>query len=318
MSPEKSMSFTRKFNDLFPERPKQPVAPKIIGKQTFKHGERWSVEYSASRGERVCAYVLIPKKTGNPLPAILASHQHNGQYHLGKSETAGLAGNPEMAYGAELCARGYVVICPDHPGFEDRQDRPGRGRTTLSGKEYEIFMFGDAILRGSSLAAVCLFDLQQALEVLIDFDFVDSKRLGVIGHSMGGLTALWLAAADSRISVGFSSCGFSTMAAIQKMQRPHNCAIYVPNLLKSGDMDDVAASISPRAFGMSNGMLDVSFPMEGVRKIHRRVKSAIPKEKRLLIAFRNGHLFPPEIRSRAYKFMDKQLNHQPLPQVRVK
>ena len=96
MSPEKSMSFTRKFKDLFPERPKQPVAPKIIGKQTFKHGERWSVEYSASRGERVCAYVLIPKKTGNPLPAILASHQHNGQYHLGKSETAGLAGNPEI------------------------------------------------------------------------------------------------------------------------------------------------------------------------------------------------------------------------------
>lgn len=312
------MRLTGNFNELFPERPKQPVAPKILGKQTFKHGERLAVEYSASRGERIVAYVLIPKTTGRPLPAIIASHQHNGQYHLGKSETAGLAGNPEMAYGAELCARGYVVICPDHPGFEDRQDKPARGKTTLRGKKYEVFMFGDAILRGSSLAAICLFDLQQALEVLIDFDFVDSKRLGVIGHSMGGLTALWLSAADRRICAGFSSCGFSTMAAIQKLKRPHNCAIYVPNLLKFGDMDDVTASISPRAFGMSNGLLDTSFPMEGVRQIHRRVKLAIPRDKQLLIAFRNGHLFPAKIRSRAYHFLDKQLNHHPLAGGRVK
>ncbi|HRJ71303.1 MAG TPA: prolyl oligopeptidase family serine peptidase, partial [Terrimicrobiaceae bacterium] len=235
------------------------------------------------------------------------SHQHNGQYHLGKSEPAGLAGDPAMAYGSDLCARGYAVFCPDHAGFEGRRQKPRRGQSVLEGKAYEQFLFGDAVLRGGSLAAVYLFDLQQALDVLQEFDFVDSERLGVIGHSLGGQTALWLAAADPRIRAGFSSCGFSTMDAVQRGNHPHNCACYLPRLLACGDLDEVASSIAPRAFGMSNGMEDVTFPFSGVRRIHRRARTAFPDGSLLAVSFRGGHLFPHPVRLRAYQFLDHHL-----------
>ncbi len=178
-------------------------------------------------------------------------------------------------------------------------------------RTYEHFLFGDAILRGGSLAATCLFDLQQAVDVLQSFDCVDSDRIGVIGHSLGGQTALWLTAADRRIRAGFSSCGFSTMASIQSGHFPHNCAAYVPGLLTSGDIDDVAASIAPRAFGMSHGRRDLGFPMSGVRKIHRRCRGCFPEGKLLAVVFQAGHCFPGSIRSRAFRFLDAQLEHDP-------
>ncbi|HRJ71418.1 MAG TPA: acetylxylan esterase [Terrimicrobiaceae bacterium] len=305
------MSLPRNLRRLFPRRPARPHDVAVTGRCRVPHGERWTVEYSASCGSRVRALLLLPRKFDCPVPGIIASHQHAGQYHLGKSETAGLAGDPAMAYGAELCARGYVVLCPDHLGFEDRRERPLPGRKAMDPRTYEQFLSGDAILRGGSLAATYLFDLQQAVDVLQSFACVDARRIGVIGHSLGGQTALWLTAADRRIRAGFSSCGFSTMESIQGGHFPHNCAAYVPGLLQVGDIDDVAASIAPRALGMSHGQHDVGFPMTGVRRIHRRCREVFPDGKLLAVVFRGGHGFPAAIRMTSYRFLDAQLEHEP-------
>ena len=305
------MSLPKRLKNLFPKRPQRPVNPRVLTRQRFAHGDRWSIEYTASCGNRVLAYLLVPQNTAGPVPGIIASHQHAGQYHLGKSETSGLTGDPSMAYGAELCARGYVVLCPDHLGFEDRRQKALSGRPAMDPRAYEHFLAGDALLRGGFLAATYLFDLQQALDVLQGLDFVDAKRLGVIGHSLGGQTALWLSAFDRRVRAGFSSCGFSTLETIQRGQFPHNSAIYVPGLLTCGDIDEVAASIAPRAFGMSHGLSDAGFPMGGVRKIQRRCRESFSGERLLTITFRGGHSFPKNVRAQAWRFFDIQLDHHP-------
>ena len=55
-----------------------------------------SLTYDVQPGERMPALLLIPDNVtaDNPAPGIAVWHQHNGEYHLGKSEPAGLAGNP--------------------------------------------------------------------------------------------------------------------------------------------------------------------------------------------------------------------------------
>lgn len=305
------MSLPGELRRLFPRRPVQPHGGQVTMRRRGPNGERWTVEYAASCGTRVRALLLLPRKLDRPVPGIIASHQHAGQYHLGKSETAGLAGDPAMAYGAELCARGYVVLCPDHLGFEDRREKPLRGRKAMDPRTFEHFLSGDATLRGGSLAATYLFDLQQAVDVLQSFACVDARRIGVIGHSLGGQTALWLTAADRRIRAGFSSCGFSTMDSVQRGHFPHNCAAYVPGLLAVGDIDDVAASIAPRAWGMSHGRKDLGFPMSGVRRIYRRCRESFPDGKLLAVAFPAGHCFPAAIRRKSYRFLDAQLEHDP-------
>lgn len=77
--------------------------------------------------EQVPALLLVPDGAG-PFPAVLAHHQHNSEWHLGKSEVAGLAGNPLQAFGPALARAGLVVLVPDAVGFEDRRFTRGRHR----------------------------------------------------------------------------------------------------------------------------------------------------------------------------------------------
>ncbi len=303
------MSLPAEIQRLFPPRPQLDPQPKIISRTPLEGGERWVIEYAVAENERVQALLLAPTQATpkHPCPGIIASHQHAGQFDLGKSETAGLAGNPELAYGLELFQRGFVAFCPDHAGFEERQQTRRPHQQPLEGRDYEHFLFLNALLHGESLAAKYLFDLQQAVDVLTSFDFVDPTRLGVIGHSLGGQTALWLAAGDSRMKVAFSSCGVSQLRHIQDECILHNRAMYLPGLLEVGDMADVVASIAPRAVGMSHGTKDVIFPLEGIREIHRKAESVFESGHFWSKIFEGGHSFPREIRHHAYDFLEKHL-----------
>lgn len=84
---------------------------------------RARVTYRVEAGERVPAWLLMPHGAvpSGGWPALLAVHQHAGQYDLGKAEPAGLAGDPMYHYGHELAQRGYVVLCPDLLCFEERR-----------------------------------------------------------------------------------------------------------------------------------------------------------------------------------------------------
>ncbi len=52
----------------------------------------------------------------HPAPAVAVWHQHAGQWHLGKTEPAGLAGNPMHHTGVALAREGYVAFALDMYG----------------------------------------------------------------------------------------------------------------------------------------------------------------------------------------------------------
>ena len=54
---------------------------------------REKVRYLVEPDDRVTAYLFVPPGPPRPGPAVLCLHQHAGQFHLGKSEPAGLAGH---------------------------------------------------------------------------------------------------------------------------------------------------------------------------------------------------------------------------------
>jgi dienelactone hydrolase len=273
------------------------------------YGTREVIEYAVASGERIRAYLLTPAGPRVRRPGVLASHQHAGQYWLGKSEPAGLSQDAMYHYGVDLCRRGCVVLCPDHLGFEERQPREIERRegAVPEGREYESLLLADCLLHGSSLTARYLFDMLQGFDVLAGHGRVDAERLGVIGHSLGGQTALWHAFYDERVRVAFASCGFSTLAAVQRHRIPHNFASYLPGLLNVGDVDAVVAAVAPRAFGMSHGSEDPLFPMEGVRQVQRRAEKAFPKGRFLGLVFPGPHAFPAAVKRRAYAFLLRHL-----------
>ena len=291
--------------------------------QRFKDYTGHIISYDLEENERVRAVLLTPEVVSGKMPAILAIHQHNGEYHLGKAETSGwdINGkikelNPMYAYGRDLVQRGYVVICPDLLCFEERRD-PHFGKSNDSGSSYEIFEFTKRVQTGSSLLAKYLHDMTVALDVLCSLDYVDTARLGVIGHSLGGQTSLYTTWYDKRIKVGASSCGFGMISTIIRNKINHNKSMYIPGFSTFADTNDILCDIAPRAFTFTSGVTDSLFPIDGVREIaakaERKFAGQGMSDKLLTHIFDGGHCFDDEAKKKVYAFIDKQLGWMGAP-----
>lgn len=276
---------------------------------------RQAITYKVEEDEYVPAWLLIPKGVApeGGWPTIFAIHQHAGQYDLGKSELVGLVGDPQYAYGRELCQRGYVVLCPDMLCFEERRplETIRRGNDRLDGVGYERFEFTERLINGSCLQTKYLHDLSCALDLLTSLPNVNGTRLGVIGHSLGGQETLWLTWYDPRVTAAVSSCGFSLMRAILRDGINHNFAAYVPDMLAVGDTDALVAELAPRPFLLTAGENDAIFPIDGVHAVVERARRIYGQqneaERFQAILFPGGHSFPAEVKMRAYEFLDRWL-----------
>jgi dienelactone hydrolase len=297
----------------FPER--VPLAATMGAPIDEADYTRTPVTSMVEPDERTPAWLLSPKGSA-PLggwPALLAIHQHAGQYDLGKSEPAGIAGDPMYSYGRDLCRRGYVVLCPDLLCFEERRPpkEAPQGRNVLDDAGYERFEFTKRILMGSCLQTKYLHDLSCALDLLTSLPDVNRARIGVIGHSLGGQESLWLMWYDARVSAAVSSCGFGLLRTLVRDRINHNFAAYVPGILEVCDMDALVADLAPRAFLLTAGETDPLFPVDGVRSVVEHAQRAyiqkgVP-ERFQAILFPAGHSFPDEIKAQAYAFLDHWL-----------
>lgn len=156
-----------------------------------------------------------------------------------------------------------------------------------------------------------LHDLRCAVDLLASLPSVNRARLGVIGHSLGGLQALWLACYDARIRTAVSSCGFGLVRTLVRDGINHGLATYVPGLLTVGDLDLVAAAVAPRAFLLTAGEHDPLFPIDGVRAVvaaaQQQYAAAGVPERFAAILFPAGHSFPAAVKAHAYAFVDRWL-----------
>jgi len=287
---------------------------KALGEERVGGVVRKLVRYDAEPDEEVRAYLIHPAKRARTLPGVVAIHQHAGQYYLGKSEPAGLSADAMYHYGIELARRGYCVIAPDQLAFEDRRGGSEVTRVenpVLDGMTNERYEFQRCLLHGSTLQAKYLFDLGRAIDFLERIPFVNAKRIGCVGHSLGGQEALWLAWYDRRIKAAVSSCGFGTYQSYLDHHVMHNFASYVPGILDVGDVDDLIADLAPKPLFASHGTEDGLFPMEGVRRIVARAKEAYADAgaagRFRHYLFAGGHAFGEDVKAEAYAFLDRHL-----------
>ena len=258
----------------FPDQP--PLNP-VIREAINKDGYRIeSVTYEVLPGDRIPALILIPDNVtaSDPAPGIAVWHQHNGEYHLGKSEPAGLAGNPMHHTAVALVKEGYVVLCPDSLCFEERQDPSG----ILKRGEYERFEFLREVVRGRSLAWRDVLDMKTSVTYLSQRPEVIPSKLGCYGHSMGS-THAWLAGPlEPRLKCVIGNCCLPTYDAIEATHILHCFPNFVPGWKNYGDTPDIAALIAPRALHLNFGENDSGSPIEfvksGVKTIAEKYKIA--------------------------------------------
>lgn len=223
-----------------------------------------SLTYEAEAGDPIPAMLLIPDMVSpaHPAPAVAVWHQHAGQYHLGKSEPAGLAGNPMHHTGAALAKEGYVVLCPDALCFEERQDPTGK----LKAGNYERFEFLRYVVDGKCMAWKNILDMQRAIDFLQSRPEVIDEKIGCYGHSMGS-THTWLIGPwEPRIKCLVGNCCLPTYKGIHREHMLHCFPNFIPGIYEFGDTPDIAALIAPRPLHMNFGELDGGSPIDEVRR----------------------------------------------------
>lgn len=221
-----------------------------------------SVRYRVEPEDWVPALLLVPDGVDetHPAPAVAVWHQHNGEWHLGKSEPAGLAGNPMHHTGVALAREGYVVLCPDALCFEDRQS------PHLRGGDYERFEFLRYVVQGKCMAWKNILDMRRAVDLLVQLPFVQADRIGCYGHSMGS-TFTWLVGPwEERLRCLVGNCCLPTYAAIHRTHILHCFPNFIPGWFQFGDTPDIAALIAPRALHLNFGEDDSGSPIPEVRQ----------------------------------------------------
>ena len=231
---------------------------------------------------------------------------------MGKSEPAGFYAKAANTFGLTLCRAGFAVLCPDQIGFEDRRpaEYARRANPCLEGQNYERYLFMEYLLKGSSLQAKNIADLTRAVDILGEQPEVDSERIGVCGHSLGGQEALWLAWYDSRIKALAASCGFARIHDLQKRAINHNYSMYLPGFLQDGDMEDLLRTLCPKPAYIGHGALDPIYPKDSVERVMELGRQAYEQagfgERFCARIFEDvGHVFEEEQQREAVEFLLK-------------
>ena len=271
----------------------------VLSTQTNTTFLRRQITFLSPDGDRVPAVLLLPRDRQGKASAALCLHQTTPD---GKAEPAGLKGNPDLHYAEELAERGFVTLAPDYPDFGDyRMDAYALG-------------YASATMKG-------IVNHRAAVDVLAVLPEVDAAQIGVIGHSLGGHNALFLAAFEPRIKAVVTSCGFNSFFKYQAGDLTGwSHAGYMPRIASTYgcdprqvpfDFTEVLAAIAPRPVFINAPTRDDNFELSGVQDCvvaARPVYALFGAAGGLVLETPDaGHTFPPATRSHAYEWLRRSL-----------
>lgn len=292
-----------------PQRQKRKLHVTYTDTAVYDSYIRYAINFEAAPSERVFAYLYRPRNISKLSPAILALH---GTGIEGKKIIDGATNIKNRAYAKELAERGYVVIAPDYPSMGE-----------LENYDFANDRYDSGTMKG-------IFNHISCVDLLQTLPYVDKNKIGVIGHSLGGHNALFVAAFDTRIKAIVSSCGWTLMDYYHPGEQvtagyggrlgPWAQERYMPFIRDKFDLDEekipfdldeIIAILAPRPFFSNSPVYDLNFSVEGVRKGESRVREVyrfMNAEDAIKFVYpRVGHDFPPNIREDAYRFIDKYL-----------
>jgi dienelactone hydrolase len=187
-------------------RPKLDLQVKTVDEVEYHGYVRRRINYFVDPWERVAAWLFIPEGK-EEVPAVLCCHS---QVPQGKDEQAGLDGESRLAFAQYYAERGFVTLAPDCPTAGDRVSSRRQPYDSRSFYKDHPKM---------SIAGKMLHDHLRAVDVFNESKRVDTARVGVVGHGMGGANALLLTAFDDRVRACVASSGFTRFSTDKAIER---------------------------------------------------------------------------------------------------
>jgi dienelactone hydrolase len=307
-------------------RPKVPLAPEVKALPPTNGITQIQFTFAADREQRVPGILFKPSsaKTMERRPVVISLHG-----------TGGTKSN-EKPLLLRLAKLGFIGVAID-----------GRyhGERTKAGKGSDEYK--DAILRAYRTGKEhpflydTVWDLMRLIDYLETRDDVDSRRIGMIGFSKGGMETYLAAAVDPRIAVAVPCIGVqsfrwaldnnSWQSRIETIQSAVNSAAQdsnvatvdaqfirkfydrvVPGIYGQFDGPAMLPLIAPRPLLVINGDSDARTPIPGLEECADAARQAYGKanagEKFVLrVQEKTGHKVTPESLDAAIEWFVKWL-----------
>jgi dienelactone hydrolase len=294
----------REMLGLDPEPARTPLAPQTTGTLDQPDFTVEKLHFQSRPGLYVTGNLYLPKGQSSPAPAILYVCGHSKQKE-GNTSFGNKTGYQH--HGAWYARHGYVCLTID----------------TIQLGEIEGVHHGTHNLnqwwwnaRGYTPAGVEAWNGIRAIDYLQTRPEVDPQRIGVTGRSGGGAYSWWIAALDDRVQAAVPVAGITDLEnqVVDGVVDGH-CDCMFPVNTYRWDFAQIAALVAPRPLLISNTDKDTIFPLEGVVRVHdkvRRIYRLYGAEKNLGLQITEGpHLDTQELHIHSFRWFHRFLKNEP-------
>lgn len=269
------------------------------------------ITYVSEPNCRTPAYLLIPKDVlagKKKAPGVLALHGTN--MDIGHGSIVGISNIKNRGYAPELAERGYVVLAPNYP--------------IMAKYNPDIKALG---WESGTLKAV--WDNIRGLDLLESLPFIEGKKFGAIGHSLGGHNAVYTAVHDPRVVAVVSSCGLDSyvdyMGGDPAKWDPEKGWCQTRYMLKLAnykgrleeipfDFHELIATLAPRHMLIIAPTMDSNFKSDSVDRVAQAAAAIYKLQSRpdhlRVLHPECAHDFPPEMREVAYRLFEQALTRK--------
>lgn len=280
-----SETIKKRAEDMFNRSALKDNTPPVMTKtgKSLEYNDYTLQKYSLDTCEnlKTAVFVLTPKNIKENAPAVVAlcGHGYGVRQILnisksGKKKHIRYFDNYQKNFAVELAKRGCIVIAPELFGF---------GEARLKKDLIKPFYISSCdelshhlLPYGLTTASMRIFQAIRCVDVLEEIENVDKNRIGIMGISGGGLTALYSAVLDKRIKRIVIS-GYVNKFRDSILSMWHCPDNYIPDIMRTGEIYDFASALAPRELLIESGRKDKLFPIDASVEAHGKIKSVYNK-----------------------------------------
>jgi hypothetical protein len=230
--------------------------------------------FESERESFVPCMLLVPNTNKAKYPLVIALQGHTSGFHLSVGEIKHERDENYLgsAFGIQAVKNGYACLCIEQRALGERISE----KSWVWGSHRCEYPFMTAIMLGRTIIGERVWDVSRAIDLIANFDKIDTDKIIITGNSGGGTASYYSACLDERIKICVPSCAFSPYKT-SIMPISHCPCNYIPNVMKWFEMQDLSCLIAPRKLSIVSGKIDNIFPIEGVREGYKTVEKIYEK-----------------------------------------
>ena len=232
--------------------------------------------FESEREEWVPCYLLVPDTGKEKYPVAICLQGHTWGFHESIGEIRYESDEqfmPRAQFALQAVENGFAALAIEQRAMGERRSPKSYGEDNIPyGRAHMCAVaFLTTVALGRTVIGERIWDISRAIDLLPNFEALDTEKIIVTGNSGGGTASFYAGCYDERISLSVPSCSFcSYKTSILAIE--HCACNYIPNAIKWFDMQDLACLIAPRRLAVVTGQKDNIFPIDGVRESYKTVE----------------------------------------------